>query len=307
MNIGKRFSLRTTLKSLFPKNEGLHKNDFWLALVFASPWLIGFAAFAAYPIIQSFVFSFNNVTVTAAKGIIQQPVGWENYVNILTADPDFIDDLQSYLQQIIIYVPVIMVMSLLIALLLNSLKHGKGFFRTIFFLPVIIASGPVISLFISQGVTSFQGLEIDYAALSETVPAFLVGLIKTLITNFIVILWFSGIQTLVFLTGLQKLDKSMYEAAKIDGASSWECFWKITLPALNPVIVINVVFTVVIQSTFSLNPIISRITTDMYAVGKGYGYACAEAWVFFVVLLSVLALFVLIFKSKRIKRSYQLQ
>jgi oligogalacturonide transport system permease protein len=286
--------------------ESLHKNDFWLALLFSAPWLIGFLVFSVYPIIQSFIFSFNDVTVTAAKGIIQTGVGWSNYVAVVSADPDFIADLEKYLQQIIIYVPIIMVASLVLALLLNSIKKGKGFFRTIFFLPVIIASGPVIQLFIDQGVTSFN-VNIDYTLLAASVPDFLVGLLKTLITNFIIILWFSGLQTLVFLSGLQKLDKSMYEAAKIDGASSWECFWKITLPALNPVIVINVIFTVVFQSTFAINPLINRISTDMYNPEKGYGYACAEAWVYFLVMILVLAFFVVIFRRKNLKRSYQLQ
>jgi len=285
--------------------ESLHRHDFWFALLFSAPWLLGFLVFSAYPIIQSFLFSFNNVTVTAAKGILQKSVGWGNYVAVLTADPDFILDLEKYLQQILIYVPVIMVASLVLALLLNALKHGKGFFRTIFFLPVIIASGPVIQLFIDQGVTTFN-VSIDYAVLAQTVPDFLVGLLKTLITNFIIILWLSGIQTLVFLSGLQKMDKSAYEAAKIDGASSWECFWKITLPALNPVIVINVIFTVVFRSTFAINPLINRITTDMYDSEKGYGYACAEAWIYFLVMLLVLALFILIFRRKNRRRSYQL-
>lgn len=289
------------------KKSGHEGNDFWIAMLFCLPWLIGFGLFSAYPIIQSFAFSFNNVSVTA-KGVVQNSVGWSNYASVLTADPDFIEDLQSYLQQMLVYVPVIIVVSLTLALLLNSIKHGKGFFRTLFFLPVIISSGPVITLLIDQGVASFPGASsIDYALLAQSVPAFLVGLLKTLITNFVVILWFSGIQTLIFLAGIQKLDKSMYEAAKIDGASGWECFWKITLPALNPIIVINVIFTVVIQSTFSLNPIIGKISGDMYAVGKGYGYASAEAWIYFFVLLAVLILYVLIFMKKKHKRSYQAQ
>lgn len=296
-----------TQKIFGKKNAGHEGNDWAIALLFCAPWLLGFVLFSAYPIIQSFIFSFNDVTVTT-KGIVQTAVGGQNFLSVLTANPDFIQDLQSYLQQMLVYVPVIIVVSLILALLLNSLRKGKGFFRTLFFLPVIISSGPVISLFIAQGVVSFPGAaSIDYSALSQSVPAFVVGLLKTLITNFVVILWFSGIQTLIFLAGLQKLDKSMYEAAKIDGASGWECFWKITLPALNPVIVINVIFTVVFQSTFSLNPIISRISGDMYAVGKGYGYACAEAWVYFVVLLLVLGVYVLIFRKKKTKRSYQAQ
>ena len=108
------------------------------------------------------------------------------------------------------------------------------------------------------------------------------------------------------MTGLQKMDKSMYEAAKIDGATRWEIFWKITLPALNPTIVLNVIFTVVMQSVFSLNPIIIKIGNDMNGTGEGagYGYASAMAWIYFIVMLVILGLAVLIFKKheKKVKR-----
>ena len=206
------------------------------------------------------------------------------------------------------YVPVITVVSLILAMLLNSKLKGTGFFRTIFFLPVIITSGPVIGIFIDQGVASFPGIEslINFDAMAGTVPQFLIDALQFLTGEFIMILWFSGIQILVFMTGLQKMDKNMYEAAQIDGASKWETFWKLTLPALNPTIVLNVVFTVVIQSVFSLNPIISRISKYMNESGEGggYGYASATAWIYFVVMLVLLGLFILVFKKheRRVKR-----
>ena len=97
------------------KKSGHEGNDFWIAMLFCLPWLIGFGLFSAYPIIQSFAFSFNNVSVTA-KGVVQNSVGWSNYASVLTADPHFIEDLQSYLQQMLVYVPVIIVVSLTLAL-----------------------------------------------------------------------------------------------------------------------------------------------------------------------------------------------
>ena len=150
----------------------------------------------------------------------------------------------------------------------------------------------------------------NFDVLSKTVPAFLVTALRFLTSEFIMILWFSGIQILVFMTALQKIDKGVYEAANIDGASKWERFWKVTLPAINPTIVINVVFTVVMQSIFALNPIITKIQDDMKGSGdgKGYGYASAMAWIYFIILLIVLAFFVLIFKKheKRKKKGGQL-
>lgn len=287
------------------KREKKHfnKSDTLSGLLFCSLWLIGFLALTLYPLIESLIYSFSTVSVEANGDIIVTANGWRNYAYALIQDSEFTAALQGYATEIILYVPVITVISLILAMLLNSKLKGTSFFRTLFFLPVIITSGPVIELFISQGVASFPGIAdlINFTELSQSVPQFLVDALKFLTDEFIMILWFCGVQILVFMTGLQKIDKSVYEAAKIDGASSWECFWKITLPAINPTLVINVVFTVIMQSIFSLNPIITKITNDMNGTGEGsgYGYASAMAWIYFVVLIVLLVGFVLLFKSKR--------
>lgn len=275
-------------------------------LLFCAPWLLGFLVFTIYPIIQTLIFSFSNVSIGQGK-IETTPVGWENYIYALFTDTAFTDALGDYVVKVALYVPVIVVVSLVLAMLLNSKLKGTGFFRTIFFLPVIITSGPVMEIFINQGVASFPGIDelINFTELQGTVPQFLLDALSFLTSEFIMILWFSGIQILVFMTGLQKLDKSMYEAASIDGASKWEKFWKITLPALNPTIVINVVFTVVMQSIFSLNPVITKISNDMNGSGDGagYGYASAMSWLYFLVMIAVLVLAVLLFKknNKKVK------
>lgn len=287
------------MKNTSVKKIPKKKSEIWIALLFSSLWIIGFLVFSLYPLIQSLLFSFNQVNVTPTE-IVQTNVGFENFRAVLFDDPDFRNALRTYLIQMVVYVPIIIVVSLVIALLLNTIRKGKGFFRTIFFLPVIISSGPVIKQFIDQGVAAFPGGQdvINIDALNTMLPSFMVEITTTFIDSFIMILWFTGIEILIFLVGLQKLDKSMYEAAKIDGASSWECFWKITLPALNPIIVINVIFAVIMQSMFDLNPIISKIRADMYAVEFGFGYAAAEAWIYFVILLLVLGIYVLIFIRK---------
>lgn len=287
------------MKNTSVKKIPKKKSEIWIALLFSSLWIIGFLVFSLYPLIQSLLFSFNQVNVTPTE-IVQTNVGFENFRAVLFDDPDFRNALRTYLIQMVVYVPIIIVVSLVIALLLNTIRKGKGFFRTIFFLPVIISSGPVIKQFIDQGVASFPGGQdvINIDELNTMLPSFMVEIATTFIDSFIMILWFTGIEILIFLVGLQKLDKSMYEAAKIDGASSWECFWKITLPALNPIIVINVIFAVIMQSMFDLNPIISKIRADMYAVEFGFGYAAAEAWIYFVILLLVLGIYVLIFIRK---------
>ncbi len=288
-----------------PKTQ-YSRSDILSGYGFCALWLVGFMVFTLYPIIQTLIFSFSNVSVDS--GFQTESVGFSNYIYALTKDTDFLNDIKDYVIKLVLYVPVITVISLILAMLLNSKLKGTGFFRTVFFLPVIITSGPVIGIFIEQGVASFPGIEelINFESLAGTVPQFLLDALQFLTSEFIMILWFSGIQILVFMTGLQKMDKNMYEAAQIDGASKWEMFWKLTLPALNPTIVLNVVFTVVMQSVFSLNPIVMRITsayTQQGATG-GFGYSSAMAWIYFIVMLALLGLSVLIFKKheRRVKK-----
>jgi len=177
---------------------------------------------------------------------------------------------------------------------------GKGFLRTIFFLPVIIISGPVMKEFIEQGVTSIQGVDNIWFVqrLLATMPTFLSTLLSTLIQSFIMILWFSGVQILIFLSALQKIDRPVYEAAQIDGASKWESFWKITLPNLRSIIVINIIYTIIAFSTFTLNDVIVMIQDSIFSATAGLGYASALAWIYFVVLVLVIGLFMILYGPK---------
>ena len=294
-------------KQIKPKIQ-YSRSDVIAGYAFCSVWLIGFMIFTLYPIIQTLIFSFYT-DVNVQEGFIETSGGgFSNYIYALSQDATFQQDLSDYVIKLVLYVPVITVVSLVLAMLLNSKLKGTGFFRTIFFLPVIITSGPVIGIFIDQGVASFPGIDslINFEAMAGTVPQFVIDALQFLTGEFIMILWFSGIQILVFMTGLQKMDKNMYEAAQIDGASKWEMFWKLTLPALNPTIVLNVVFTVVMQSVFSSNPIITRMMDYMNKSGQGagYGYASATSWIYFVVMLALLGLSILVFKKheRRVKR-----
>ena len=273
----------------------------WLkGLIFCTPWIIGFLVFTIYPLIQTLLFSFSNVNLTP-DGFVSNWVGFKNYFNIFTSDTDFILALKSYLVTMIIYVPLITIFSLMLAMMLNSKIKTKGLFRTIFFLPVVITSGPVMRILIEQGVTAMPGVNtlVNVEEMTSNMPELMRMAFNVLTSEFIMILWFSGIQILVFLTGLQKIDKGVYEASAIDGANKWEQFWKVTLPAINPTIVINVVFTTVMQSIFALNPIILKIQTDMNdtAEGKGYGYSSALAFTYFMIMVVTLVIFVLIFKK----------
>ncbi|MDR7073226.1 carbohydrate ABC transporter permease [Fictibacillus barbaricus] len=260
-------------------------------LLFVSPWIIGFLIFTAFPLLYSLYLSFQKVKITTS-GIQTTFVKFQNYQYAFTVDGTFVEKVTTYLREMVISVPIIIVFSLIIALLLNQKIKFRGVFRTIFFLPVIIASGPVIKELIDQGITTIPSIEqyAIYQALNENPDGFFNGILLYLIKNLIVILWYSGVQILIFLAALQKMDKQIFEAAKIDGASNWEFFWKITLPSLVPMIIVNLIYTIVTYSIFSLNPIIEHIQKNMFKVDTGFGYASALSWIYFLIIALTLVI-----------------
>jgi len=260
-------------------------------------WIIGFIVFTLIPLIQTFWFSFNRVTVTAT-GIELTNLQWANYARALFTDPTFVQLLIEYVIETLVSVPIVIIFSMIIALMLNLDFWGKGFFRTIFFLPVVITSGPVIRELTEQGATSVPGI-VDSVALAEFLaglPSWLGNPINYLMTSFILILWFSGVQILIYLSSLQKIDKSIYEAAAIDGASSWEAFWKITLPSLSMTTLVNAIYTIVTLSHFSENKVVRYIFSQTYAVDGGIGYSSAMSFLFFLALTLVIGLVALVLR-----------
>jgi ABC-type sugar transport system permease subunit len=259
------------------------------------PWIIGFLVFTAYPMFYSLWLSFNKVKISA-KGIITAFTGITNYTQSFLVDPNFLGYLGKYLLQIVLTVPLVLVFSVILAMLLNIKLPFKHFFRAIYFLPVILMSGPVLNELISNGADKIKGMQ-DFVVYKfiTTLPNYLSTPLTYIFDNFIMILWFSGVQILIILMGLQKIDRNIYEAAEVDGASLWETFWKITLPTLKPFIFINALYTIVDISGLSLNPVINHIRANMNDPRTGYGYSSAMAWVYFAVLVILILIAYLAF------------
>lgn len=268
----------------------------WLCCL---PWLAGFAIFTMYPIYSTFRMSFESVVISA-EGLVKSGVGFDNYRRVFLADVTFPGILIDYVGSIVLEVPIVIVFSLVIALILSKDIRGRGFFRTLFFLPVVIISGPIIEKFIDMGLMTIQGAQTNPILLNVlgVLPGSLSALLLKLINSFVMILWFSGVQILLLLSALQKIDGSMYEAAHIDGASGWECFWKVTLPNVRNMIVICLIYTIVTISTFDTNTVITTIQNNMFQTSRGMGYASAQAWVYFLVLLLVIGFFMVLYGPK---------
>jgi ABC-type sugar transport system permease subunit len=269
-----------------------------------SLWILGFVVFTAVPLAQTLFYSLNQVTVSAS-GINMRFVEGQNYTRALFTDPTFVGLLIEYALQTLVSLPIIIIFSIIIALFLNQNIKFKGVFRTIFFLPVVITSGPVIQELVAQGATSVPGVELSGGLLESIgdLPIYVRSPIEYLLTSFILILWFSGVQILIFLSALHKINPSVYEAASIDGASAWEMFWKITLPSLAGTVLIVAFYTVITLSHFSENPVIQYIYSQTYAVGGGIGYASAMSFLYFLVLILLLVL-VYFLMTHRTKRQY---
>lgn len=262
--------------------------------LFISLWAVGFLTFQAWPFIQSFWLSFNSVDMMA--GFSLQWVGLENYREAFFIDERFVPTLLEVLRDMALDVPIILVFSLFTAFLVNQDLRGRVFFRAVFFLPVVIASGEVLQLLYPQladtghtlgSDTVSRGLDIPGVAYMYLPPNIADLLLDTL-NRLTLILWRSGIQILLFLAGLQGISSSLYEAARCDGASDWEVFWKITLPMLSPIFLVNVIYSIVDSFTDRFNPMLFLIKDAAFTGQFKLGYAAAMGWVYFLVIFVIL-------------------
>lgn len=275
------------------------KREALVAWSFLSIWVIGFLVFTMIPLFTSLYYSMSDV-VLDGEGIKVSFVWLENYKQVFSSPEgfNFLKSVSDFAIEIVFKVPIIIVFAIIIAVMLNQKLKGRGFFRAIYFLPVIIASGPVINQLIYQGAATIPIIEEMgiLGFINSTFTETLARPISNIFSELIVILWFSGVQILLFIAALQKIDKNTYEAAMIDGAGPWESFWKITIPALKSMVLVSVIFTIINLATFSENAAILHIKNNMFALETGFGFSSAIAWLYFIALAIILGIFLLIFK-----------
>ena len=263
--------------------------------LFFLPWLIGFFAITAYPLVYSLVICFNQVQIKPGE-IILEPVGWEYFRQAFAVDTEYPTKLLSSLASVLLGTPLVVVFSLVIALLLNRKFRGRTVYRIVFFLPVVIMSGPVMSELMTE--SSAMSINMDIMGLRSILMELDYGWARILLTflnSFVRILWFCGVQIIVFLAGLQKIDRNMYEAAAIDGATAWEAFWKITLPHLRPIILLNAIYTIIEMGTAADDATNGKIVGAIRDIARPYSYAAVLSWIYaFGLLLLILLAFLLL-------------
>lgn len=271
--------------------------------LFVSIWIIGFAVFTLWPLGYSLYLSMCSVRVGAGT-IHTTFMGLQNYVDAFRTDVNFITYLLPKLEELVVYTPMIVVFSLICALLLNKQFRGRTVFRAIFFMPVVMIGGPVISTLIAnkaQEVIEPNKYMIYrfFTDLPDSIS--IVGQpFLYIFDNLVLILWYSGVQIILFIASLQKIDSSILEAARIDGASGWEIFWKITLPSLRSMAMITAIYSIVTlaQQDSELN---TYIMTYMFNSEKVYSYSAAMAWIYLLIQLVLIGLVFLILRERRDK------
>lgn len=285
------------------KKHGVESLKSRYGLMFISPWIIGTVLFFITPLIQSVWFSFCEIDMTTGE-LIMNPIGFLNYRQALVVDPDYFGIFKNAIGTFLYSMPVIMILSLVLAIILNQQFKGRLFFRGLFFLTAIIAAGGVLSI-ISQStsISSDNNVssEVSSALLSaDDIMAFLdlspkVGAyVSEIVNNIFNLVWSCGIQTVLYISGLQTIPTSLYEVANVEGANKWESFWFITFPILSKINILVLVFTSIELFTDLQSPMIKHIYALM--LNGNYSTSSAKLWLYFMVVGLVLAVIMLLYR-----------
>ena len=268
---------------------------------FISLWMVGTLLFFIIPLFKSLYYSFNEVAVNPGS-LDTSWVGLDKYSKVLFSDPNYTEYLGDTLLETLWKTPLVLIFSLFIAVILNQKFKGRALSRAIFFLPVIIATGPVYKIINGDmGTTGNTGADQFSTMFSTDMVGSLLEflgiyglsdnmstIISTVTDNIFGIVWSSGIQILLFLAALQNIPPSAKEAAQMEGATAWEYFWKITFPYVSPFILANLIFTVIDSFTSPTNSVMKRIIEMKNS--WAFGEASAMAWIYFLIVLAAIAL-----------------
>ncbi len=284
---------------------------------FVLPFAIGMIVLYLPIIFDSLKLSFHQILIKPGGGYAIEWVGWENYSDALFADANFVQILTASIKQLVLDVPAIVIFALFMAIVLNQKMLGRAVFRAIFFIPVIISTGIIDSLDQNNAMYSYMSSgSIDTGSASTSSAAEIISavdvtkllgnmIIGTELVEYVVgivngifdIVNRSGVQMLVFLAGLQSINPSIYESCKMEGATAWETFWKITFPMISPMILVNAVYTVIDSFTSQSNRVMTYINEIYLNASGGRVLSTAMSWIYFLLVILLLGLVALVLSS----------
>lgn len=257
---------------------------------FLSIWIVGFLVFTLYPVILSAVISLSELQM-GLHGIQYKFTGLRFFKYAFQGDSQFTPKLLEALAFICYATPIIVIIALLLAMLLKKKYRGRTIFRAIFFMPVVIMSGPVISGLLGKYSVDFSEASPALFAFIEALPKVFRSPCMFVMENMVTVLWYSGVQILILLVAIQRISPELYEAASIDGASKWEMFWKITLPYTMPTLLVCALYTVIELANDSTNAVNTYIANKMFDHKLGYySYSSAMAWIYTGTIILILLL-----------------
>ena len=287
----------STFRSMRARNA---RTGTWFIL----PFIIGFLVFMCRPMVESFIFSFNDVTLVPGAGYAKSFVGINNFKHALLVDPEYNELLLEEVGQMIINTIATLVISFVVAVILNQDFKGRTLCRAIFFLPVILSSGVLPGIEhqnefydmmsgMAEAMEGSSGVNIS-EALQDLLSVSGVGnqvfeVVFTMIDSIYDIVMASGIQIIVFLSGLQSISPSLYEAADVEGCSAWESFWKITFPMVSPLLLVNCIYTIIDFFMKNDNKVMELIYQVTYQDFK-FGISAAMSWMYFAIALAFIGI-----------------
>jgi ABC-type sugar transport system permease subunit len=257
-------------------------------LIFISPWLIGFLIYYVGSMIQTGIFAFSEVKEADTGGFTTIFTGLNNFKYALMKDAEFNQILVDSIWDIVIDVPLIIFFSLFLAIILNGRFKGRTLFRVLLFLPVIMNAGVIVDAIraaqtaISGGlsavaedmaVTKSSTMTLILSTFVEFgIPIKLIIYLSGAVERIFTIVRASSVQTVIFIASLQSISGSLYEVAKIEGATAYETFWKVTFPMVSPLILTNVVYTIV--DSFVTSEVVKK-AEEMAFTNFEYGISSA--------------------------------
>ncbi len=265
--------------------------------IFILPWFIGALIFFIYPFIQSIYFAFCDLTFSE-KGLVKKFTGLENFRVVFFENPEVFQKLVNSVTQMLTELVLIITLSFILSIILNQNFHGKTFARAVFALPLIVSSGVLLSIFktsvFSQSqeaiaeTTVFQASGVQAMLESAGVGQGLINTIVGWVNSLVDMLWKSGVQIIVFLSGIQSIPPSYYEVCDIEGATAWQRFWRVTFPIMMPFCFLNIIYTIIDSFTYQSNPVMLQIM--QYFGNLQYAFSNALALAYFVVIIIIIGI-----------------
>lgn len=292
------------------KNRGIIELKSRYGYMFTLHWIIGIVIFFALPLIQSIVFSFSKIEIVNG-GINVDIIGLDNYKQILLADANYEQWLSGSVTSYLYSLPIILLLSMSLALILNQNFKGRLFFRALYFLPVIISTGAVINLIFKTTSSDMSNIGVSDAYSSNMVSVDdivklldikgeIAQYITVTISKMFDLVWSCGIQIVLFLAGLQSVPSSFFEASRIEGATKWEEFWFITFPMLSRVTLLVTIFTMVELITSERTTLIKNVYSMMRT--GNYDETSAMMWFYFLICGGMMGLLVFLYNRFLMKR-----